>query len=235
MKDYTFKPIFRSLLKSKQFQNEKCLKVWIWCLLKASENGHTQFVGRQEVELNAGDFVFGTHRAEEELNMSASTIWWWMHWLEDDGSVAIKPTNKFSVISICKWKDYQELLASILANKKQTKSKQKVTNKEDYKDNKDIDTKVSITYGRDDINSAINHWKKEFGKNPPSKPTLSRYPLKRLIESYTLEKVLGAISAVRASMGDRYAPSINNPKDLEDKWIQLVKYYQSKKKRGIEI
>jgi hypothetical protein len=223
----TFKPIFRSLLTSKQFQNEKCLKIWIWCLLKASEKGHTQCIGRQYIDLQPGEFIFGRYEAAKELNMSPSSVWWWMQWLQDDGSVDIKSNNKFSIIRICKWKEYRDKLDRILNNRKTTKRQQKDTINKDQKDN--IDTKVSITYGDDDINSAVSHWKKEFGKNPPAKPTLSRYPLKRLIDAYTLPKVLGAITAVRQSIGDRYAPSINNPKDLEDKWIQLVKHYQGKK------
>jgi len=46
--------------------------------------------------------------------------------------------------------------------------------------------------------------------------------------------VLSAITVVGQSVDDKYAPSINNPKDLEDKWISLIKYYKSKK-RGVEI
>ncbi|HOR57547.1 MAG TPA: hypothetical protein PLV82_02625 [bacterium] len=108
------------------------------------------------------------------------------------------------------------------------------TSKEIVTSNTKLNSSKRCTKGNEDINKAVEHWKKTFGKNPPSKLTLSRYPFKRLIDAYTLDHVLSAITVVGQSVDDKYAPSINNPKDLEDKWISLIKYYKSKK-RGVEI
>jgi hypothetical protein len=80
------------------------------------------------------------------------------------------------------------------------------------------------------IEICLNHWEQTFKKRPTGKPTITRYPFKRLVAAYTLEKVLGAITYMGDHMSDRYMPGINNPKDLEDKWLQLVK--QAKQQQG---
>lgn len=142
--EYTFRPIFRSLLSSKQFQNEKCLKVWIWCLLKSTDKSFIAYIGRQEVPLERGQFVFGTLRAIEELKMSSSTIWFWLRWLEKDGSLAIKSTNKFSIISISKQSKFDEILNGLLGNRKETEKKQKRTYNKDKKEKEWGTTTIKI-------------------------------------------------------------------------------------------
>jgi len=65
--------LHRQLLSSHIFQNEKLLKTWIWCLMKASHTERTQVVGRQKVDLEPGQFVTGRHAAAAELGMAPST------------------------------------------------------------------------------------------------------------------------------------------------------------------
>ena len=43
--------LYRKLLESPIFQNEKALKVWIWCLCKATHKEIDVLVGRQLVHL----------------------------------------------------------------------------------------------------------------------------------------------------------------------------------------
>lgn len=133
----TFRPIFRDLLNSRQFQNPYCLKVWIWCLLKATDNPCIAFIGRQEVPLSRGQFIFGRKVAAEELDMSPSTAWFWMGWLRDAGSLDIKSNNKYSIISISKQQKWDDLLNSLLDNRKTTERQQKDTYKKDKKEKKE--------------------------------------------------------------------------------------------------
>ena len=80
-----------------------------------------------------------------------------------------------------------------------------------------------------DVPRALEHWRITFGKAPPGTKERTWFPLQRLIEAYGIDHVLEAITAVRQSLGDRYAPSINNPLDLENKWLQLIKPYHDRK------
>lgn len=107
MENLSYIKLFRKLLKSPIFENEKALKIWIWCLLKASHNERKQLVGQQIIDIKKGEFVFGRNRASEELKMTESTIYKYIKLLEKLQMISIKSNNKFSVISIEKWEDYQ--------------------------------------------------------------------------------------------------------------------------------
>lgn len=99
--------VSRELLGSPVFGNEKLLKVWIWCLLKAAHKEHEQMIGMQKVLLRPGQFVFGRKKAAYELAMSESTVWRLMNLLKTDNSLDIKTNNKYSVITLINWGFYQ--------------------------------------------------------------------------------------------------------------------------------
>ena len=128
MENTSYIKLFRKLLNSPIFENEKALKIWIWCLLKATHREREQLVGQQIVKLKKGEFVFGRKQASEELKMTESTIYKYIKLLEKLQMISIKSNNKFSVVSIEKWEDYQieELKSN---NKVTTEEQQSNTNK----------------------------------------------------------------------------------------------------------
>lgn len=128
MENTSYIKLFRKLLNSPIFENEKALKIWIWCLLKATHKEREQLVGQRIVSLKKGEFVFGRKQASEELKMTESTIYKYIKLLEKLQMISIKSNNKFSIVSIEKWEDYQieELKNN---NKITTKEQQSNTNK----------------------------------------------------------------------------------------------------------
>lgn len=107
MENTSWIKLYRKILKSPIWDNEKALKIWIWCLLKATHQERIQLVGQQEVNLEKGQFVFGRKKASEELSMNESTIYKYIKLLEKLQMISIESNNKFSVVSIEKWEDYQ--------------------------------------------------------------------------------------------------------------------------------
>lgn len=99
--------LHRNLIDSAVFNNEKTLKVWIWCLLKASHKRHEVLVGNQVVRLEAGQFVYGGTKAAECLNLSESMVRRSISSLEQLGMIHKRSTTKYSVITILKWNEYQ--------------------------------------------------------------------------------------------------------------------------------
>lgn len=103
--------LHRKILESRVFQNEGLLKVWIWCLLKASHK--EQWVsfrtgkGESEVKLLPGQFVYGRKKAAKELKMKPSTVNDRMHKLKKGGNLVIQTGTHYSIITITKWDDYQ--------------------------------------------------------------------------------------------------------------------------------
>ncbi|MCI8362241.1 MAG: hypothetical protein HFJ41_03780 [Clostridia bacterium] len=128
MEDNTWLKLYRKLLKSPIFENEKALKIWIWCLLKATHIEREQLVGQQIVHLEKGQFIFGRNKASEELKMTESTIYKYIKLLEKLQMISINSNNKFSIVTIEKWEDYQDKKQED-NNKITTEEQQSNTNK----------------------------------------------------------------------------------------------------------
>ncbi|HYD92501.1 MAG TPA: hypothetical protein VEA37_13575 [Flavobacterium sp.] len=126
------------------FQNEKLLKVWVWCLLKATHTEHEQAVGFQKVTLQPGQFVTGRYEAATELNMKPSTVWRYLNMLKVNNSVDIKSNTKFSVVTVVNWGFYQsecEKLDSEVdtnVDNKWTASGQQVDTNKNVKNDKNV-------------------------------------------------------------------------------------------------
>lgn len=82
MEDETWIKLYRKLLKSPIWENEKALKLWIWCLIKASHIERDQLVGQQIVKLQKGEFVFGRKKASEETQLNENTVYKYLKLLE---------------------------------------------------------------------------------------------------------------------------------------------------------
>ena len=99
--------LHRCLLDKAIFDNPKLLKVFIWCLCKASHKDHQQLVGRRVVNLKAGQFIFGRYKNAEELNIKPTTLWDYVKLLESNNTIDIISDSKYSIISIVNWGNYQ--------------------------------------------------------------------------------------------------------------------------------
>lgn len=99
--------LHRKILENSIFFSDKGLRVWLWCLLKSGNKEKEIYIGRQKIKLLPGQFIYGRLVAAEELKLSASTVRNWMHVLQQDKYLDIKTTNKYSIITILKWSDYQ--------------------------------------------------------------------------------------------------------------------------------
>ena len=101
--------LHRKLLESSVFDNPNVLKVWIWCLLKATHQPHEQLVGLQNVQLLPGQFIFGRDKHSKELRFSRSSLYRYINVLKSLQMLDIKTNNKFSLVTIVNWELYQSL------------------------------------------------------------------------------------------------------------------------------
>lgn len=99
--------LHRKLLECPIFENEKLLKVFVWCLMKATHSGREQLVGRQMVKLEPGQFVFGRKKASEELRLPPTTVYEHMQLLKKLSTVDIYSDSKYSVVTVVNWAIYQ--------------------------------------------------------------------------------------------------------------------------------
>ena len=118
------------------WNNHNLFRFWMWCLLKASYTDRVVSIGYQDVPLKPGQFIFGRHTAAQETGLSERTIRTSIDQLRKRQNIAIKTTNKFSVISIVNWAAYQEEVTSKTTSKRPANDQQTTTNNKDNKDNK---------------------------------------------------------------------------------------------------
>lgn len=78
----TWIKLYRKIMKSPIWENEKALKLWLWCLLKATHTERKQLVGQQLIDLKKGEFVFGRKKAADELQINENTVYKYLKLLE---------------------------------------------------------------------------------------------------------------------------------------------------------
>lgn len=186
--------VYRSLLYSEIFQNEKLLKIFIWCLLKANHKENKVMVGKRSITVKRGQFIFGRAKAAEELNIAPSTVWDYMKVLEDKKTIKIKSNNKYSLVTIEKWELYQKINKTS-DNKSTTDQQQNnnssTTNRQQIDTNKNVKNIKNIYTSK--IDELWSLYPNKKGKKIAYKKIerlLDQYSfeeLKRCVERYSLE------------------------------------------------
>jgi hypothetical protein len=120
-----FIKLYRKLLTNKIFNNPTSLKIYIWCLLRASHKKRSVNVkigkGLISVELQPGQFIFGRSKAAQELKMHGSTIYKWMQKLssKEYNEIEIVSNRQYSIVTLCKWHIYQSVIHREVTTKEQ--------------------------------------------------------------------------------------------------------------------
>jgi hypothetical protein len=178
-------------MDSQVFAHEKALKIWIWCLMKASYKKRSVPIkigkGTSIIDLQPGEFLFGRFKAEEQLCIDGSTIYKWMQKFQDVyDMITIKSNNHYSIVTIVNWELYQKENGE--SNSQQTAKEQPSNNQvtavehiqESKKGNKN-------TY----IDKAKEFYENELNENPNEDYKLFiEYIFGNNIEKKPFEKVL---------------------------------------------
>lgn len=139
--------LHRKIKENPIFANSDMFKLWALCLIKATHKEHDQLVGNQMVKLLPGEFVTGRHELASEFNegvkpsekVSPSTVWRYMKNFEKWQMLNIKSGNKFSVISVTNWSEYQQNEQQVnskwTANEQQVNTNKNVKNEKNEKNN----------------------------------------------------------------------------------------------------
>jgi len=99
--------LYRKSLDSGLIKNHKTWVFFTYCLLKASHKNHKVVIGRQEIILQPGQFVFGRRVASGETGLTEREIRTALRSLTYLKIVTSKTTNKYSIITIINWDTYQ--------------------------------------------------------------------------------------------------------------------------------
>jgi len=169
--------LYRKLMETSWYKKPLTTRLFTHLLLLANHDEHTFYWNKKEIKIKSGQLITGLHSLSKETGISTQSIRSALGTLKLTNTITSKSTNKFTFISICKWKDYQAEITSKstseLTNKQQTNNKQLTT----YKKNKNNNTNfVSIgkspkSYGDEIINTIIEEFERLYGFKP-----IDRYP-----------------------------------------------------------
>ncbi len=177
--------LHRCLMEKAIFDNPKLLKVFMWCLFKATHKQRDLFFGTRKITLEPGQFVTGRFSASEELNMNGSTVWRYLHTLKDNETIEIIANNKYTLINVVNWANYQvaddeseqQMNIKRTSNEHQMNTNKNVKNDKNEKNKREYAPAVKMTdeehnkliekFGQRDTNDRIERlslYKKSTGK-----------------------------------------------------------------------
>lgn len=128
--------LHRASLDSSVWPNCVVWQVWCWCLLKANHQTKQFPFNGEDLTLLPGQFISSHDSALKDMPRDLTlqklrTAW---EYLKSTNRITIKSTNKFSIITITKWEDYQTdniQTNKPVTNEQQTSNKPVTLNKND--------------------------------------------------------------------------------------------------------
>lgn len=109
----SFIKIDRKIIESEVFFHDGQLRFWIWLLMKANYKKSFASIntgsGVKTVSVDRGQLIFGKNSASSMLGKSSSTLYAWLKKFAALGMIEQKPNKHFTIVTICKYDEYQSI------------------------------------------------------------------------------------------------------------------------------
>lgn len=129
--------LHKKLLKWEWFQSADTLQLFLYCLLRAN----FEPVKWQGMDIQRGQFITSLPTIERETGLTIQKIRTSINRLKSTGELTDKSTNKFRLITVCKYDSYQninEVLKQTNQQAIQQSANRQVTADKEYKEIKEI-------------------------------------------------------------------------------------------------
>ena len=154
-----FIKLYRSILNWEWWNDDKTFRVFIFLLLNANWED-TRYRGHI---ISKGSLVCGRKKLAKSLGMSEQSVRTSLEHLKSTNEITIKPTNKFSIITIVNWEKFQ---GQAQQTNQQTNQQinQRLTTYKEYKEYKEEKKKANqflnyannnSSYDWDEINREV--------------------------------------------------------------------------------
>lgn len=145
--------IWRKFKETSFYKNSYTVHLALHLLMEANHEDKKFIFNNEEILVKRGQCIVGRKILSQETGMPEGTVYDKLKILEKVGFCNIKSNNKFSIITICKYSDYQDKKEHKQQQKQQpannqptTKQQPANTNNNDNNDNNDNNTIVSRDY-----------------------------------------------------------------------------------------
>ncbi|MBQ7212283.1 MAG: hypothetical protein IJS19_06430 [Muribaculaceae bacterium] len=154
--------LHRKFLEWEWFDSDNMVKMFIYLLLSAN----TKDKRWRGMIVKRGQLVTSRASLSERLNISERSVRTCIARLVDGGEITTKSTNKFTILTICKYEQYQQVKNDSrptndqqTTNKRPTNDQQTTTTKESKESRESRESKEEYI---NDINSARTHEKNKI-------------------------------------------------------------------------
>lgn len=129
--------LWRKTLDSGLLQNGPAWQLFGYLLLRATHKPYRTIVGGVVCELVPGEVVFGRSKAAADLGLGEQQIRTALNLLKKMKIATSRSTNKFTVVSLVNWHNYQDeqAAANQQANQPVTSTQPAVNHKQEFKNN----------------------------------------------------------------------------------------------------
>lgn len=100
----SYAKIFRGIFNWEWYSDSKMVHLFLHLILKANHTDGTW----KGIEIKRGQFIAGINKLNSETGISIQSLRTCMDKLKLTGEITIKSTNKYSIITICKYESYQD-------------------------------------------------------------------------------------------------------------------------------
>jgi hypothetical protein len=170
--------LHRKLLENPIIKNPQLLQLAIYCLLNANHKPKKAFWGKDEIDVQKGQFITGRYELAKDLKCKPITIYKRMLRLSKTDFCNIKSNNKNTLVTIVNWELYQsdETESNINSNNKVTTKEQQsnttknVRSKEVKKESKDIGALITEFAIDEGLKTAIQDFieMRKLKRKPPT-------------------------------------------------------------------
>jgi hypothetical protein len=91
---------------------------------------------------------------------------------------------------------------------------------------KNINDGIKVDKRNPDVQAIVDAFSERFGTTKASQ--YDRFAAKRLAHKYSAPEIIRVINALAQFGGDKYAPTVNSVRQLEEKLPGVVKFLKSK-------
>ena len=225
--------IHRKIMETSWYKRSTVVHLFIHLLIKANHQENKFFWNGKEITIKRGEFITGLNKLSEETGISIQSIRTALTILKSTNTITIKSTNKFSIIQIVNYDQYQSeeekltsKLTSKVTNNQQTTNKQLTTNKNDKNEKNEKNIK------NNNINIIIGMFK---NVNPSYERLFAnktqRASVERLLKKYGEAWLRSLINRLPDIIKMPYAPQITTPYELEMKLGKLKIFLEQEKNK----
>lgn len=194
--------LFRKFREWGWYKDNNTKSLWLEILLTANYEDKEW----QGIPVKRGQLITSVSHLSKNLDISIKSIRTSLNHLKSTNEVAIQTTPQYTLITVNKYNDYQEV-ANEMANEGQTKGKRLATTKEIKKErNKDI-----YIMSSKNLQKFISKWNEVYKTNFRSTKLIEK-PLNEWLKTYSIDDICNSIDGIK---NDPYWKD----KDLEPLWL----------------